>query len=123
MANKKLKPEQLLAELRHFTGTTQWYRNPIFANCLYTDGVKFLADNAGAYWLIDYIFSHQMTPKIKAEAFQVWKISMEENMATISVEDGDKNVIKKFDPIYSDFPLREFTLWFTEGVLLLRTEY
>jgi len=54
---KKMEPEELLAALAHFTGTTQWYRNPMFPAYTYTDGVKFLAEEAGEYWLIDYVFS------------------------------------------------------------------
>ncbi len=51
------KPDakQLKAEPRQFTGTEQYYFNPLFEQFRYTDGVKFLAERAGAYWLLDYL--------------------------------------------------------------------
>ena len=121
MAHKK--PSELLNELAQFTGTSQWYRNPLFKNFLYTDGVQHLAENAGAYWLIDYIFSNQIIPEIKRQEFQVWIITVEDSKAEIRVEDGNDNVIKEFKIPFTDFPLPEFRLWFSENVLLLPSEY
>jgi len=46
---KKIEPNQLLEELAHFTGTTKWFRNPLFSDFLYTEGVKHLAEKAEAY--------------------------------------------------------------------------
>lgn len=113
----------LIKELEQFTGTDQWYRNPLFPPYLYTDGVKYLAEQAGAYWLLDYIFGSQRFSVIKKERFQVWKISVKDSQAIIKVEDGDYNLIKRFKLDYTDFPLKEFSLWFTDNVLLLPSEY
>ncbi len=55
----------MLTALAHFTGTTQWYRNRMFPAYTYTDGVKFLAEEAECYWLIDYVFSNQLVPEIR----------------------------------------------------------
>ena len=119
---KRIEPNQLRAELAHFTGTTQWFKNPLFPNFRYTDGVKYLAEQAGAYWLIDYIFSNQISP-VKETPFQVWKITVVENEGFIKVEDGNDNVVKEFKIPFTDFPLEEYTLWFVDGVLLLKSEY
>ena len=119
----RLEPSQLLAELAHFTGTTQYYYNPAFPNFHYTDGVKFLAEEAEAYWLLDFIFSNQLLPEIKAESFQVWAIEVENNEATITVDDGNGNVVKKFEIPYTDFPLEKYTLWFVDKALILKSEY
>jgi hypothetical protein len=43
------------AELRQFTGTDHWYKHTLNRKVLFTDGVKYLADQAGAYWLLDEI--------------------------------------------------------------------
>lgn len=75
------------------------------------------------YWLIDYIFSNQLDAKIKDVPFQVWTIAMVGNQATIKVEDGNKKVFKTFELIYSDFPLEVYSLWFSDNVLLLVSEY
>jgi hypothetical protein len=41
--------------LRHFTGSENWYRHSLNPTVLYTDGAKHVADTAGAYWLLDEI--------------------------------------------------------------------
>lgn len=113
----------LIQELKQFTGTEQWYRNPLFPKYLYTDGVKYLAGQAGAYWLIDYIFSNQSLRVIQEQDFQVWKLIVDDGRAIIKVEDGNENLIKEFKISYTDFPLKEFSLWFMDSVLLLPSEY
>ena len=42
-------------QLRQFTGSENWYRHGINRNILFTDGAKYVADTAGAYWLLDEI--------------------------------------------------------------------
>lgn len=123
MAKGKLPPAELLVTLKQFTGTTQWFKHPLFSKFVYTDGVKFLAVNAGAYWLLEFIFSNQTIPKIKAEGFQVWKIKVADSKAIIKVEEGNDKVIKTFNISYTDFPLDSFTLWFIDGALILPSEY
>ena len=44
---------QLASSLRQFTGTETWFRHEIFRMFTYTEGVHFLATEAGAYWLVD----------------------------------------------------------------------
>ena len=119
-----INPNELIHELKQFTGTERFYKNPIYPLFVYTDGIKYLADRVGAYWLIDYIFSNQHDTKIKTEPFQVWKISVaENNQAAIRVEDGNKNLVRQFNIEFTDFPLQEFELWFTDRTLLLPSEY
>jgi hypothetical protein len=40
------------ADLQQFTGSEHWYRHGINRNVLFTDGAKYVADTAGAYWLL-----------------------------------------------------------------------
>jgi len=121
---QQVNPIKLLEDLAQFKGTEQWYRHPVFRSFLYTDGVKYLAEKAGAYWLLDYIFSNQTLAKIKAEEFQVWKIFVKDEAAEIKVEDGNDNIVYEFKIAYTDFPLEEFTLWFLNNqTLILPSEY
>lgn len=114
----------LIQELQHFTGSETFFRHPLFRKFVYTEGVQFLAEKAGAYWLIEYIFSNQMEEKIKAVDFQAWKIKVkEDNSATIRLEDGNGNLVKQFKLEFTDFPLKEFTLWFYNNTLLLPSEW
>ena len=41
--------------MSRFTGTEHWYRFGIVPNITCTDGAKYVADTAGAYWLLDEI--------------------------------------------------------------------
>ena len=42
-------------DLALFTGSDNWYRHGINPNVRFTDGAKYLADEGGAYWLLDTI--------------------------------------------------------------------
>ena len=114
---------ELLTALAQFTGTTQWYKHPLFPNFVYTDGVRYLAVYAKCYWLLEFIFSNQTDTKIKGEGFQVWKIEKEGDKATITVENGNGKIVKTFKITYTDFPLDEYTLWFIDKALILKSEY
>ena len=116
------------SDLNHFTGSEHWYRHWASPNITYTDGVKYLADKGGAYWLIDEValenrFSNN---KLLGNAeFQVWKLvrDKEGHGANLIVEDGDYNELFRKRIEFTDFPLPEITLWFTDNVILLPSEY
>jgi hypothetical protein len=90
-----------------------------------TDGVKFVADSAGAYWLIDEIAISQTRPKVRAEEFQVWvlKVDLEKHTGMLSCGDGNNNTVFSKKIEYTDFPLAEIRLYCTDGVILLPSEY
>ena len=115
----------LETELQQFCGGSEtFYRHPFMRKFIYTAGVQYLAEKGGAYWLIDYVFSNQIDPKIKDQPFQAWIIKVKENKtATITVEDGDKQVVKRFNLSFTDFPIEKFSLWFIDNTLLLPCEY
>jgi len=115
---------ELLAELRQFSGSEILYYNPLFHKFRYTEGVKYLAENAHCYWLLDMIFGNQYDLNLATHEFQTWKIQVTENhKAVINVEDGNNNILKTYNLDFTDFPLDEMTLWFTDRVLLLPSEY
>ena len=115
---------QLKTELSQFTGSETFYRNPLFPGCVYTDGIKHLAEEAEAYWLLDHIFANQMLAVLKDQPFQVWKITVNEDQtARISVEDGNDHELTFFHLGYTDFPLDEMTVWMVDNTLLLPSEY
>jgi hypothetical protein len=111
-------------DLLQFTGTENWHRHAINRKVLYTDGVKYLADHAGAYWLIDQIALRQPYNKsLTAEAFQVWKLAVRpDHYGTLTCEDGNgRSIFTK--KLFTDFPLDEITLYFTDNVIMLTSEY
>lgn len=113
------------SDLAMFTGTENWYRHPFVRKSLYTDGVKYVAQTAGAYWLIDEIVFKQHIPAFASEEFQVWtlKVNLQEQNAVLNCDDGNGNLIFSKLIHFTDFPLDEIRLYYTNNVLLLPSEY
>jgi hypothetical protein len=112
-------------ELAKFTGTEQRYRHAINRNVLFTDGAKYVADRAGAYWLLDEIALIQPNDKrVSAEAFQVWKLRVNaDRTGQLVCEDGNDNVVYTKAIPSTDFSGEGITLWFTDNTILLPSEY
>lgn len=118
-------PRLSRADLDRFTGSENWYRHALNPNVLFTDGAKYVADEGGAYWLLDLIALAQRFKKhVAAAPFQVWKLTVHhDRSATVVCEDGDYNVLHR-QPIHATtFPLDAFTLWFANGVIYLPSEH
>jgi hypothetical protein len=59
------------ADLIQFTGSEHWYHHAMVRDVLYTDGVKYVAETAGAYWLIDEIaFASASTSSLQLRSFK-----------------------------------------------------
>ena len=57
---------------QQFFASEHWYRHGLVASILFTDGAKYVADQGGAYWLLDEIALAQRYEKaVAAETFQV----------------------------------------------------
>ena len=118
--------KQLTAgDLRQFTGSEQWYRHGIVRDVLFTDGAKFVADQAGAYWLLDEIALAQRYAKnVAREEFQLWKLTLNpDHTALLACEDGNGNAVYSKAIEYTDFPLPEIALYFIGNTILLPSEY
>lgn len=119
------KPKTLTQEdLRQFGGTEFWYRHAIQRHILFTDGAKYVADTAGAYWLLDEIALGQMEPCIANQLFQHWKLKVKPDAtATLTCEDGNCNTVFTKQISFTDFPLETISFFFTDNVILLPSEY
>ncbi len=117
--------EQVLNEsdLSQFTGSETWYRHPLMRKISFTEGVKYMADKAGAFWLVDLIVSHQLDPKVHEEPFQVWTLTVDDGKGIVLCEDGNGNEVTRQEIDHTDFPLQKIKLWFTDNVILLPSEY
>jgi hypothetical protein len=113
------------ADLQQFTGTEHWYRHGLIRNVLFTDGAKFLAERAGAFWLLDEIaIAQRFEAKVAAEGFQTWKLNVRpDHSATLCCEDGNGRAVYSKEITFTDFPLPQITLYFTDNVILLASEY
>jgi uncharacterized protein DUF6876 len=120
------KPKLTLGDLRQFTGGDEYYYLPMFRRWKYTEGVKYVAMMAGAYWLVEAIMLHQTSAKAKAEEFQVWTLTKPEGSAsaTLIMTDGnsDKPIIQQ-NIEFTDFPLDEIKFYMTNDVLYLPSEH
>ena len=74
------------AALAQFTGTERYYR--IAPKFLITDGVKYLAENAGCYWLLDAAVSH-LVQLGTADWFVLIRIMVQDGAAVLTLEDGN----------------------------------
>ena len=122
MSDKKLSE----ADLRQFTGSEHWYRHGLARSILYTDGAKYVADQGGAYWLLDEIALAQRGEKaVAAEAFQVWKLTVNaaDRTAVLTCEDGNDHAVFKKPIPFTDFPADEITLWFANNTIYLPSEH
>lgn len=121
MSNDKLTAD----ELNQFTGSEHWYRHGMVREILFTDGAKYVADKAGAYWLLDEIaFAQRGEKRVKAEEFQVWTLKVKpDRTATLTCEDGNGNAVFTKAIEFTDFPLAEISLWFTNNTIYLPSEH
>lgn len=113
----------MLQDIGQFTGSENWYKHALVRSVTYTDGAKYVADEAGAHWLLDIIATNQMTPAVKAEEFQVWKLVVADGKGMVVCQDGNDNDVFSQAIDFTDFPEPGITLWFTDGVILLPSEY
>jgi hypothetical protein len=119
-------PKLSEADLRQFAGgTDQYYRHALNRNVLFTDGAKYVADEGGAYWLLDEIALAQGSEKrLTRQPFQVWKLTVKpDGTGVITVQDGNYNVLLTKALDYTDFPAPEIILWFSNYVIYLPAEH
>jgi hypothetical protein len=117
-----------IEDLNNFTGTEQWYRHSLNRSFLYTDGIQYLAENAGAYWLIDEIaLANKFVKSLDDQEFQLWTLTKTGSSATLVCDDGDGNVLFTKPIPFTDFPFDSIKMY-VEGdgenrVLLLPSEH
>ncbi len=118
--------DDLQMALTHFSGTENYHRT--HPGLLATDGAKYLADEAGAYWLFDLVWG--VLPKL-TEEFAILELSLKEGTdgAELKIHDGrdPETVYHRQEIVRIDFPLPSVTLYIQQNrsdwVVLLRSEY
>lgn len=117
--------QRISAELRqhlpHFTGDVQRYRHSLIRNVIYTEGVQYLAETAGAFWLIDAIASHLNSPEFRQAAEQdprivdlhFWRLAVaDDSSARLSARaDTDVPTFIQQAIRLTDFPLPQLDVW------------
>lgn len=110
-------------DLSGFYGTEQYHVQPLYRRMQYTDGIAFIAETCGAYWLLD-ILGTEIHPKLeKWGGFLVIKLhTTDDSKMSITVTDGDYKKLYQKNIDYTDFPKGELELFMENDVLLLPSE-
>ena len=121
-----------LENLSQFTSTHYYYTSPFYP-FKYTDGIKYLAENGGAYWLLDAIASWQLEKIIRCDQYlanlQFWKLKVNpDNSAVLTCERDSDDIACEQKIPFTDFPIQEIRLYLVNmgsggGVLMLPSEY
>ena len=122
MGNTRIDPAQLRADLSQFTGTEQWYRHGINRRMLFTDGVKYFAEQAGCYWFLD-IIATEVFSLLREQPFLVITMDVDDGEADIFVDDGNGNVVWKRHINFTDAPDGDWRFYLTDNVLMVPSEY
>lgn len=104
-----------------------WLRRLVF-----TEGVHYMANRAGAFWLIDIIASYQIHKKVKSnkrlQEFQLWELKVKTDkdgrksaVVTLREDTGEPVVIRQKIE-YTDFPLDYIKLYVEGDTLMLPSE-
>ena len=118
------------SDLQGFTGTEQWYRHGLNRKFIYTDGVRYFAENAGggAYWFLDIAASSIfMLHRLQKEEFLSVTMTVTASGAVILVTDGNDEELFTQHIEFTDCPQGEwkfFQIWDGENsTMLLLSEY
>jgi hypothetical protein len=112
------------AQLNQFTGSTEFYRHWL-KGFRYTEGVRFLAEHARCYWLIDLIASLQVRALKDAwlREFQLWELFVKDGSAILACSRDSDDVAFRQNIETTDFPIDYVHLYVEGGVLMLPSEH
>jgi len=107
------------SDLNQFSGTTRYYRYWT-QRLLYTDGVQYFAQRAGAYWFLDIVATEIIG---LPEPFMVVKLLSENDSGVITVDDGNGKIVYRRKIEWTDCPEGEWKFYLTDGVMMVPSEY
>ena len=120
---------ELRNNLKTFTGTEMFYRIPLL-NTRYTDGIKYLTEVADCFWLVTdvSVIAKSLINRSYFVTIDFKKLSEEIQdaigyEAIIEYSDGNGNVLETHKYHSTEFPLDKLRLFFTDGTLMLPSEY
>jgi hypothetical protein len=122
---RRLTTDELADALGQFTGTETWFRHALVRSMLYTEGVRFFAEEGGeqgAYWFLDVVAT-ECFPLLPKEPFLYLVLSVRNQRATLRVEDGNDRVLRGKRIDYTDLQPGDWRFYLTDNVLLLPSEY
>ena len=121
----RLSAQRLADGLEGFYGTQEWYRHGLVKRLLYTEGVRFFAEQggqAGAHWFVDVVAT-EFLPLLRQEPFLSIKLSVADRQAAIRVDDGNGKLLREKTIEYTDMQPGDWRFYLTDDVLMLPGEY
>lgn len=124
-----------LPDLGQYYGTTTYMRHTILPTMhkglLLTDGVQYVAEKAGAHWLMDLILLKCREWLLEGDGFCTVKLIVEEEEAELVATDGGNGELHREAIEFTDFPSPgiEFFMQYmqtdrgVEPVIMLTSEY
>ena len=116
------------SDLAQFCGSAEFYQHWT-KRLVYTEGVQYMAERGGAYWLIDAVASYQSDQRIASRQdlvdFQQWQLAVAQDKSAVLTMRGDSDqpaVITQEIP-FTDFPLAQIKVYVCNGTLMLPSEY
>lgn len=127
LTQRQTEQEQVIRELKEFTGTEAYHRAS-FGNLVLTDGMDYLRNRLNCFWLVDIVASVQHLREIQEENnFIVWLIEVKKDKSFIVTawNDSPYKSKKLYEQKgeYTDFLLDRFEFYQEGEVLLLKSEH
>jgi hypothetical protein len=120
---------EFLGNLAQYTGTEHYYRHALNRNVTFTDGVKYFAETAGAFWLLD-IYATELDKLARKHGIIFATATAKDGKATLSAaRDSGRKPLWTRDIDFTTLPDGEWPIWIAEGgpentvVLMLPSEY
>ena len=119
----KKKQAEIEEKLSCFRGTAGYmrYSPQLFPRFVLTDGALYVAESCEAYWLFDFIASHQLHPSIMHDEMlkriQFWTLEVNGDSANLKCERDKGDIAFSEHIAYTDFPLSNVRIWVAPGYL------
>lgn len=105
----KLTAAELLGNLSQFTGTERYYR--VLPTFVVTDGLMYLMEEAGCYWLAQLYGLHLVGVDAGDNPFTILKFKREGAGGMVKIEDGNGKLLAWQGLDYTDFPFDQYSLY------------
>ncbi len=125
---ENMTPEQFKAAFDQYRAQcngSESFHSHFLPGVIFTDGVKWLADTAGAYWLIDAIASYQRDKKLTRDPmlhdYQIWQLDVDlaKKQAVLTCKaDTDRDVVIRQQIKFTDFPSSKVRLTVERGSMI-----
>lgn len=117
----KQPPKLCEADLRQFSGDFIRYKHPLNSRVIYTPGVRHVAVEGQAYWLIDAIASwigskvfrqaEQRDERISWMHFWTLEVKQDQSAVLVAKADSPEKPFIRQEIEFTDFPLNKICIW------------